>query len=330
MRLQKSIPRDIPAGAGESIFTRPDHAALSAILERMTRDKSTAAIDKPKPIDRAEIRNQWDGAAPGWAKWEDTFGRWMDSATEVMFEMAEIEEGSRVLDLACGAGDQSLRAARRVGPSGEVIASDISATMLAHVRNAADAAGLQNLSTVRGAAEDLELPAASFDAAICRQGLMLFVDPARALSAVRRLLKPGGKLSAMVFTTPATNAFMAKPMQILLRHAGKEPPPPGRPGIFALGGVHVLRDLFVNCGFGRVDERKMALPLRMPGASDALQMIQEGFGAYRAVLRECSDAVRADAWAEVMETLREFESPKGFEAPSEVLVAAGSKPYAAA
>lgn len=280
--------------------------------------------------ERVEVEKQWDGAAPGWAKWESTFGRWMDPATELMFEMAEIEEGSRVLDLACGAGDQSLRAARRVGSRGEVVASDISGTMLAHVRKVAAAAGLKNVSTIRGAAEDLEFSAESFDAAICRQGLMLFVDPSGALSAVRRFLKAGGRLSAMVFTTPTANAFMARPMEVLLRHAGKEPPPPGRPGIFALGGQGVLRNLFVESGFVGVEERRMPLPLCMQSASDAFQMIQEGFGAYRAVLRECSDETRTAAWREVMRTLKEFESTGGFEAPGEVLVAAGSKPHASA
>lgn len=254
----------------------------------------------------------------------------MEPATELMFEMAGIAEGSRVLDLACGAGDQSLLAARRVGSSGEVVANDISATMLAHLRKVADAAGLQNISTVRGAAEDIELAAESFDAVICRQALMLFVDPAGALSAVRRVLKPDGKLSVVVFTTPAANAFMAKPMEILLRHARKKPPSPGQPGVFALGGEDVLRKLFADSGFDRVEERKMGLPLRMPGASDAFQMIQEGFGAYRAVLEGCSDDIRAAAWREVMEMLSEFESATGFEAPGEVLVVAGSKPHASA
>lgn len=281
-------------------------------------------------IERAAVQRQWDGAAPGWAKWEATFRRWMEPATELMFDMAQIKRGSRVLDLACGAGDQSLQAARRVGPSGEVVASDISATMVAYVRSRAEEAGLQNLSAVRGAAEELELPAESFDAAICRQALMLFVDPSSALSATWRVLRPGGKLSVMVFTTPEANAFMAEPMQVLLRHAGKKPPPPGRPGIFALGGQGVLKNLFAGAGFQNVEERKMTLPLRMPGASDALQMIQEGFGAYRAVLEGCSDEIRAASWREVSETLNQFESANGFEAPSEVLVVSGSKPHAGA
>jgi hypothetical protein len=155
---------------------------------------------------------------------------------------------------------------------------------------------------------------------------MLFRDPAKALRAVRRTLRPGGKVAVVVFTTPAANPFMAKPMQILLRHAGKTPPALGQPGIFALGAPGVLERLFADSGFVDVEQRPVALALRMPSAAQALAMMQEAFGAYRAVVSDCPEAVRVTAWAEVAETLRPFETATGFIAPAEVLVAAGGKP----
>ena len=115
---------------------------------------------------------------------------------------------------------------------------------------------------------------------------MLFVDPAKALVAMRRALRPGGKVAVVVFTTPAANAFMAHPMQILLRHAGKTPPAPGQPGIFSLGVPGVIERLFADSGFVGVEQRTLALPLRMPSATQALAMMQEAFGAYRAVVSD--------------------------------------------
>jgi SAM-dependent methyltransferase len=206
------------------------------------------------------------------------------------------------------------------------MASDISDTMLHHVRENARAAGLANVTTMVGAAEDLDLPVESFDAAICRLGLMLFVNPARALAAVRRALRPGAKVGVAVFTTPAANPFMARPMQILLRHAGKTPPAPGQPGIFSLGTLGVLEQLLTGSGFVGVVQRDLDTPLRLPSATEALTMMQEAFGAYRAVLAESPEAVQAAAWAEVAEALKSFETPEGFVAPAEVLVAAGAKP----
>ncbi|WP_344215157.1 class I SAM-dependent methyltransferase [Kribbella sancticallisti] len=240
--------------------------------------------------------------------------------------MAGVDTGARVLDLASGAGSQTLDAARRVGAQGHVLASDISDTMLHHVRENARTAGLANVTTLVGAAEELDLPADSFDAAICRLGLMLFVNPARALAAVRRALRPGAKVGVVVFTTPAANPFMARTMQILLRHAGKTPPSPGQPGIFSLGAPGILEQLLTGSGFVGVVQRDLDTALRLPSATETLTMMQEAFGAYRAVLADSPEAVRAAAWAEVAGVLKSFETPEGLVAPAGVLVAAGTKP----
>lgn len=276
-------------------------------------------------MQKADIRRQWEGAAPGWAKWEATVANWIEPATMAMLAMAQVDRGARVLDLASGAGSQTLSAARRVGAQGHVIANDISETMLQHVQKNARAAGLDNVSTLAGAAEDLDVATESFDAVICRLGLMLFGEPAKALAAARRALRPGGRIAVVVFTTPAANPFMAKPMQILLRHAGKAPPLPGQPGIFALGASGVIERLFTDSGFVGIEQRTYSVPLLMPSATQALEMMREAFGAYRAVVSDAPEAIRIAAWAEVAEALKNFETNGGFEAPAEVLVAAGVK-----
>ena len=277
-------------------------------------------------MQKGEIRKQWEGAASGWAKWEATVATWVEPATAAMLVMADVDVGARVLDLASGAGSQTLIAARRVGAQGHVVASDISETMLRHVRENADAAGLNNVTTLVGAAEELDVAKESFDAVICRLGLMLFAEPAKALANVRRALKPGRKIAVVVFTTPATNPFMAKPMQILLRHAGKASPAPGQPGIFSLGAPGAVERLFTDSGFVGVEQRVLDIPLRLPSALQALEMMREAFGAYRAVVSDSSEVVQVAAWADVAGTLRSFETVTGFEAPAEVLVAAGTKP----
>lgn len=277
-------------------------------------------------MQKADIRTQWENAAPGWARWEATVATWMEPATEVMLTMAGVAPGASVLDLASGAGSQTLQAARRVGAQGHVVASDIADTMLHHVRENARAAGLNNVTTLAGAAEDLDVIAESFDAVICRLGLMLFAAPAKALAALHRALRPGGKVGLVVFTTPAANPFMAQPMQILLRHAGKMPPPQGQPGIFALGAPGVLERLLVDGGFVHVQRCAVALALAMPSAAHASTMMQEAFGAYRAVVSDSPESVRAAAWTEVAEKLKAFETPTGFVAAAEVLVAGGMKP----
>lgn len=272
----------------------------------------------------SDVRDTWEAAAAGWAKWERAFSAGLAPATDTLLDMACVGIGSRVLDLASGAGSQTLQAASRVGPGGTVIASDISDTMLEHVRRNAGAAGHAHVSTIAGAAEELPVSADPYDAAICRLGLMLFPGPAAALNAVRRTLKPAGRFAALVFTTPANNPFMAQPMAILLRHAGKQPPAPGRPGIFALGGENALENLLSNCGFACVETKIVRAPLELDNADDALQMIQQAFGAYRAVIAELSEDARAAAWADVRDCLGQFETEDGFLTEFEFVIGSGA------
>lgn len=161
-------------------------------------------------MQQSENQKQWESAAPGWAKWEKYFTIMMEPATDAMLDMAGVVPGTKVLDLACGAGSQTLLAAKRVGNQGNVVANDISENMLEHVRKNAQAAQLDNIRTLQGAAETLDLPDASFDAVICRLALMLFSDPSGALDQVRCALKPGGKVAAIVVTVPENNLFLVK------------------------------------------------------------------------------------------------------------------------
>jgi ubiquinone/menaquinone biosynthesis C-methylase UbiE len=274
---------------------------------------------------KAEQRGTWEAAAPGWAKWEQKFSAGLVEATDVLIDMADIRPGMRVLDLACGAGSQTLRAAARVGPTGFVVATDISAKMLDYVREHARRGAFDNIRTVECAAEDLEPAQGPYDAAISRLGLMLFSSPSRALEAVQRVLRPKARVAALVFTAPANNPFVALPMHILLRHAGKQPPAPGQPGIFALGGNGVLERLLRNSGLIDVKTRVVRGRLRLGNTSEALQMMQEAFGAYRAIVRDLSEAARADAWAEVSDCIRQFETGNGFEAEAEFLIGSAAK-----
>lgn len=266
-------------------------------------------------------------AAPGWAKWEREFAAGLSSATDTLIDMAGIRPGMRVLDLACGAGSQTILAAKRVGPTGSVLACDISATMLDHVRANVTAAGLQNVETVECAAEELDTTLPPFDAAISRLGLMLFPSPSSALKATQRVLKSGARFAALVFTTPDRNLFMAQPMAILLRSAGKSPPQPGQPGIFALGGNGVLEGLMRDSELALVQTKIVTASLNLPKASHALEMMQEAFGAYRAVVADLSDAEKSKAWNEVYTCLKqfEFEHVGGFATQFEFIIGVGSK-----
>ena len=187
-------------------------------------------------------RAQWEDAAEAWHRWGPVIEDWLGAATERMLDAARITAGSRVLDVAAGAGGQSLAAARRVGPTGHVLATDISPAILEYAAKAASDAGLDTITTRELDGEHLDVEEASFDAVISRVGLIYFPDQQAALAGMRRALRPGGRISAVVYSTAERNGFFAVPVGIIRRRAQLPPPAPGQPGPFSLGGPGVAED----------------------------------------------------------------------------------------
>lgn len=108
---------------------------------------------------------------------------------------AAIEPGETVLDLGCGAGIDSVLAARRTGPAGRVLALDFLPEMLERTASAASDAGLDNVEPLHGDIEAIPLPDASVDHVISNGVINLAARKARVLAECARVLRPGGKLT---------------------------------------------------------------------------------------------------------------------------------------
>src|ERR1700730_7334241 len=147
-----------------------------------------------------------------------------------MLDMARLQPGDRVLDLAAGAGEPSLSAAERVGPSGHVLATDISSNILEFAAQNARERGLTNFETRVMDGENPDLADASFDAVLSRLGLIYFPDREGALLAAHRILKSGGRVVLASFSTPDQNRFFSIPISIIRRRAQLAPPAPRLPG----------------------------------------------------------------------------------------------------
>ncbi len=269
-------------------------------------------------------REQWQAAAPAWNDWGPFLRAWLGPATELMLDMAEVRPGDHVLDVAAGAGDQTLQIAERVGAGGHVLATDIAPAILEFAAENARRAGHSNVETrtLDGEALD-ELPAGSFDAVASRVGLIYFPDQGRALAGMRRALKPGGRVAAIVYGPADRNAFFSVPVSIIRRRAGLPPPLPGQPGPFSLSGQGVLEEAFERAGFRDVQSRTVPAPLRMASAAECVRFERESFGALHQMLAALDQAAQQAAWTEIEEALRSFEGPGGFVGPCEMVVAAG-------
>jgi len=272
-------------------------------------------------------REQWQSAAESWHRWGPTIAAWLDPVTETMLDMMKIKAGDRVLDVAAGAGEQTLLVARRVartaGPSGHVLATDISPNILEFAMRSAQAAGLDNVETRVMDGENLDVEEGSFDAVISRVGLIYFPDQHKALSGMRRALKPGGRVGAIVYSTPENNKFFSTPVAIIRRRAALPPSAPGQPGPFSLGGRGVLAAAYEKAGFKDIEVRTIPAPLRMRSAAECLRFEQESFGALHQMLSGLNAEEKAAAWGEIEAELAKFETRQEFIGPCEMVVAVG-------
>ena len=270
-------------------------------------------------------REQWQQAADAWQRWTPTIVEWFAEATEAMIELGGITTGSRVLEVAAGAGEPAFTFARAVGPTGYVLATDISANLVELTRQSAAEQGLTNVETRVMDGENLDLPDGSFDAVTSRVGLIYFPDQHRALTESRRVLRSGGRVVACVYATAEQNKFFSIPISVIRRRAQLPPPLPGQPGPFSLGGPGVLEAALKRSGFRDIETRSIPSPLRMASAAEFLRFARESFGALHQMLIGLPEAERQSVWDEIHEELRQFEGPDGFTGPCEMIVTAGTK-----
>jgi SAM-dependent methyltransferase len=276
-------------------------------------------------IYRETMREQWQSTAEGWHRWIPMTGAWLRHATELMLDLAHVAAGGRVLDIAAGDGDQSLLAAARVGPTGFVLATDIAPNLVALASQVARERGLGTLDARVMDAENLAVNDETFDAVICRLGLFFLPDLPRALSEIKRVLRPGGHVGGIVFSTPDKNPFLSVPISIIRRHAQLGPPRPGQPGPFSLGAPGALAGALERVGFSEVQTRTVSAPLRLASARECVRFERDSFGALHQMLGALAETARAEAWQEVEHELGKYEGPDGFESPCELAVVTGVK-----
>lgn len=273
---------------------------------------------------KAGMRRQWDEAAPGWDSHTPAIRAWLSEATKTMLDMADIRPGHRVLDVAAGAGDQTLDVAGRIGPAGQVLATDLSPAILALARENARRAGFQNVEVMTADCETLGLDGAGFDAGISRLGLMFLPEPERGLNSIRAALKPGAAFCAMVFSGPEANPCISILMKTALLHAdlpARDPFTPG--GLLSLGKEGLMDQLFGQAGFSAVATTRMSAPFKLPSVDHYLEFIRASASPIQMILSRLDDAGRAAAWEDMRTRLSVFAGIDGWSGPNELLLTVG-------
>jgi ubiquinone/menaquinone biosynthesis C-methylase UbiE len=242
-----------------------------------------------------------------------------------MLDLAGVVEGHRVLDVAAGTGEQTVLAARRVGPNGSVLAVDLAPQMLVLAADTAKQAGLHNVETRVLDARNLDVKPESVDAAISRLALMLIPERAKALAGIRRSLKPGKRFAALVLGTANECPFIALPLGIAASRAGTPRAPFEDPGMFALGDPTVLETTYRHAGFREVAIEVVPFERRFLSLAAAMQTCRDGLPEIPELMVHASETERAAAWLEIEAALRMFERTAEIVFPQTYLIAVGTK-----
>lgn len=223
-------------------------------------------LDDPGQF-RADSREGWERAAPGWGKVADRIHDWAVGVSATMVDALAPQPGDRVLELAAGPGDTGFMAAELIAPGGTLISSDGAEAMLSVARARAAAQHISNVEFRQLELEWIDMETASVDGVLCRWGIMLIADPGSAAREIRRVLRPGGRVALAVWDTPERNPWATLPRQALVELGLIEAPDPAIPNQFSLAGDGMLEELLGDAGFLEV---KVA-PVAMQRSFDSLE-----------------------------------------------------------
>jgi SAM-dependent methyltransferase len=216
-----------------------------------------------------------------------------------------LQPGQRVLELAAGPGDTGFMAAELVSPGGTLLSTDAAGPMLDIARERAQALEVPNVEFRELDLEWIDLETATFDAVVCRWGLMFTADPGSSLQEIRRVLRPGGRLALAVWAEPERNPWATIPTRALVELGHAEPPDPNAPGMFVLADAERLRELLEGAGFVDVVVEQVTLERADQGVEHYLAEttdLSQPFAEVRARLTD-------EQWEQVAARVAELAQP---------------------
>ncbi|HRE83263.1 MAG TPA: methyltransferase domain-containing protein, partial [Opitutaceae bacterium] len=221
------------------------------------------------PIINTDQASAWDGDEGSyWVVNESRYERMLAPYTVSLLQAAQLREPDHVLDVGCGCGGSTRAAAWQV-PRGSALGVDLSRAMLARARQRATEESLLNVRFEQADAQVGAFPTGVYDAVISRFGVMFFSDPLQAFKNLRRSLKVGGTLTAIVWQGLEHNAWIRDLRKVLAAGRTLPTPPSGTPGPLGLADPDYTRHILSSAGFGQTTFSPTYSPLFYGETTDA-------------------------------------------------------------
>jgi len=265
-------------------------------------------------LQRRVQRYGWDKAS---AYYETFWQRQLKPAQDLLLEMADLKNGERVLDVACGTGLVSFQALSSLGESGAVVGTDISEKMVEMASSLAVEKKETRAQFERMDAEELHLESNSFDVALCALGLMYMPDPRKALEEMHRVVKEDGRVLTVVWGQ-RDKCGWSEIFEIVDQHVASEV----CPMFFNLGNPDMLELNFKAAGFSNITVRRISTILSYRDSKEALGAAFEG-GPVALAYHKFSEAIKQEVHGAYLASLSPYKKGVGYEVPGEFVLAKG-------
>jgi SAM-dependent methyltransferase len=254
----------------------------------------------PMTIANVEMATAWDGdEGEQWTEYADQYDAVAEPHLRRLMDAARIAAGDRVLDIGCGTGESTRRAARETA-SGSALGVDLSGRMLTRAEERGRAEGLTNVAFLQADVQVHRFDERTFDVVISRFGAMFFNEPVAAFRNIAKAMRPGGGLALLTWQELAKNEWLTSFRGALAAGRTLPVPPAGTPGPFGLAEPEGVRHILAEAGFHDVDLVALDEAVRFGSDTDDAWPFVASMG----IVRGLTEGLDADARTKALERLR--------------------------
>lgn len=262
-----------------------------------------------------------DGPGRDWIQRDEVLTELMHQVNVGLVARAQVGFAERILDVGCGAGSTSIAFAKRVGPRGSIVGTDIALPMLQYAKDRAKAAKADMVEFLEADSQTHPFPEAGFDHIVSRFGVMFFSDPTAAFSNLRRALAPRGRMSVACWGPAALNPWFKIPRDAAIARLGEpEPVSPRAPGPMALADKAYATGIFGNAGFEDIAGELAHVDLCPPGGVHDAAQLATTLGPAVRIMRE-KGATEDDKQAilqDIATAFQQYRTVDGMRIPAAV------------